>query len=151
MPRKYNQKGRGRTINVPKNHSTVTVPKASFNGAITTGETCIGNHCAMPVTPTATNYVSNNLSSANPAPGGNLHIPGTDRLGNNHVTFPGSSAYSGSELNHGPHNIQCTGQKGGNKNSFEFIVNPLTNRKVSIYGKLGRKILNNYQKAFNNL
>ena len=31
---------------------------------------------------------------------------------------------------------------------MEYIVNPLTNRKVSIYGKKGREILNNYIKVY---
>ena len=34
---------------------------------------------------------------------------------------------------------------GGTKdNSYNYITNPFTGRKVSIYGKIGRKILNNY-------
>ena len=38
-------------------------------------------------------------------------------------------------------------QTGGKKtNPFEFIVNPETNRKVSIHSRVGKKILSNYLK-----
>ena len=61
MPRKYKQKGSGRTINVPKIADTSTVPGPSFNGAVTIGEPCVGGHCAVPATPTTTNMIHNNL------------------------------------------------------------------------------------------
>ena len=34
-------------------------------------------------------------------------------------------------------------QKGG---GYNYILNPLTNRKVSIYGKIGKNIISNYLK-----
>jgi hypothetical protein len=38
-------------------------------------------------------------------------------------------------------------QTGGKKtNPFEFIVNPETNRKVSIHSRVGKQILSNYLK-----
>ena len=38
---------------------------------------------------------------------------------------------------------------GGNTSLFETIVNPITNRKVSVNSKLGRQILGNYMKQLN--
>ena len=35
-------------------------------------------------------------------------------------------------------------QAGGNYNKYDFIVNPISGRRVSIYGKLGQKILKKY-------
>ena len=111
MNKRVRQRGSGRTINVPKTHPTNSVPGPSFNGAVTIGETCIGSHCAMPVEPTATNMINNNLNSANPPPGANVHYPGTDRLGNSSLSMPGINNYIGTQLNHGPHRIQCAGGK----------------------------------------
>ena len=36
---------------------------------------------------------------------------------------------------------QNNSQQGG---AYKYIINPVTNRKVSITGKLGKKILDNY-------
>ena len=36
------------------------------------------------------------------------------------------------------------GVLGGGRCSYNTIINPLTNRKVSIYSQVGKKILNNY-------
>ena len=54
--------------------------------------------------------------------------------------MPGVDTYIGTTLNHGPFNILTTG--GGSY--YSKIVNPDTGRKVSIFGKLGQKILSNY-------
>ena len=35
-------------------------------------------------------------------------------------------------------------QKGGGKREYEYIVNPLTNRKVNINSRLGRNIILSY-------
>ena len=150
--KKYRQKGCGRTINVPKTHPTNSVPGPSFNGAVTIGETCIGTHCAMPVEPTATNMINNNLNSANPPPGANVHYPGTDRLGNSSLLMPAINDYVGTKLNHGPHRIQCAGGKNnliGDLASYFYIVNPESGRKVNIYGKIGKKVLMNYLNLIN--
>jgi hypothetical protein len=60
--------------------------------------------------------VNNNLNSSNPPPGANVQYQGTDRLGNNSMLMPGVNQYTGTQLNPGPFNIQCTGnQSGGSK------------------------------------
>lgn len=38
---------------------------------------------------------------------------------------------------------------GGAQKAFEQIVNPLTNRKVNIHSRLGKQILNQYIRQFN--
>lgn len=40
--------------------------------------------------------------------------------------------------------LHYTKQKISNKNKYQYIINPLTNRKVNIYTKLGNKIIQNY-------
>tara|TARA_Y100000389_G_C17381872_1_gene474823 strand:+ start:608 stop:1033 length:426 start_codon:yes stop_codon:yes gene_type:complete len=45
---------------------------------------------AIPVTPTMTNYIQNNLRSANPPPGATEQYIGGDRLGNNYAPMPGT-------------------------------------------------------------
>jgi len=109
------QTGSGRTLNIPKTHPTNTVPGPSFNGAITIGESCKGQHCSIPVTPTTANLINKNLNTANPPPGANVHYPGTNRLGNSSMEMPGVTKYTGTSLNRGPHNINCVqcGSGGG--------------------------------------
>ena len=94
------------------------------------------------------NMINVNLISANPPPGANVHYMGTDRLGNASLSMPGINDYVGTKLNHGPHNIQCAGGKKSKSkfNSYFYIVNPETGRKVSINGKTGQKVLKNYLK-----
>ena len=116
-----------------------TMPNSSYNGAITTGDPCLGGHCAIPTTPTVSNYINNNLLSANPPPGANTQYVGTNRLGNNTMEMPGIQSYIGTQTNSGPFNIQC-----GSGINYNFIINPSTNRKVSIFGKIGQKVLANY-------
>jgi len=41
-------------------------------------------------------------------------------------------------------NIHYTKEKISNKNKYKYIINPITNRKVNIYTKLGNKIIQNY-------
>lgn len=45
---------------------------------------------AIRVTPTMTNYVHNNLRSANPPPGATEQYVGTERPGNNYAAMPGT-------------------------------------------------------------
>lgn len=49
---------------------------------------------SIPVTPTMTNYIQNNLRSANPPPGATEQYVGTNRLGNNYVAMPGVYWYN---------------------------------------------------------
>ena len=71
------------------------------------------NKKAFPVTPTVSNMVNNNLNSSNPPPEATVQYPGTDRLGNNSMLMPGVNQYTGTQLNPGPFNIQCTGNQSG--------------------------------------
>jgi hypothetical protein len=50
------------------------------------------------VTPTMTNYIQNNLRSANPPPGATEQYVGTPRLGNNYVPMPGIYWYNPPEM-----------------------------------------------------
>ena len=43
------QVGSGRTIHIPKLIYPGTVPGPSYNGGVTIGEPCKGNHCYIPV------------------------------------------------------------------------------------------------------
>ena len=75
--------------------------------------------------------------------------------------MPGIKSYVGTKLNHGPHNIQCaggysqsegwteekigfTGDAGQFGGAYLYITNPDTNRRVSIFGKIGKRVLKNY-------
>ena len=49
---------------------------------------------AIPVTATMTNYIQNNLRSANPPPGATEQYVGTPRMGNNYVPMPGVYWYN---------------------------------------------------------
>lgn len=138
--KKKRQKGGGRTINVPKQLPSGKIPDSSYNSAITIGEPCKGIHCALPVDSTTTNYINNNLKSAKTPQNALNQYQGTNRLGNSNLDMPGVDTYVGTTLNHGPFNILTTG--GGSY--YLKIVNPDTGRKVSIFGKLGQKILSNY-------
>jgi hypothetical protein len=103
-----NQRGGGRTIDIPLPDGTI--PGPSYNSAVTIGEACNGPHCAIPVTP-STDAMMANLGSA--VPGANINYPGTDRMGNNAFSMPGISPYTGTELNSGP--FQMLTQAGGSR------------------------------------
>jgi hypothetical protein len=152
-----NKKGGGRTINVPKKLPSGQIPKSSYNSAVSIGEKCIGNHCAISVNSTTSNLTNNNLQSANPPRGALNHYQGTDRLGNSTLSMSGVNQYIGTTLNNGPFNILATGGGCSTCNSpyeailsgggyYSKIVNPETGRKVSIFGKLGQRVLGNYLK-----
>ena len=143
--------GGGRTLNIPKTLPPNKVPGPSYNGAVTIGDACQGGHCAIPVTPTVENLIHHNLNSANPPPGATVNYPGTDRLGNNQISMPDIYAYTGTENNPGPFNIQCNNfqcgsiQCGGDRESpFQYITHPDTRRVYNINSKKGNKILMKY-------
>lgn len=91
----------------------------SYNAGLYTGPPFSGPWGNQPSAPTTTNYINNNLKSANPPPGATISYPGTERLGNNYQAMPGVNAYqSTSQVNWGPHKINCTSGKsmvGGKK------------------------------------
>jgi len=147
--------GGGRTLNIPKELPIGNIPNASYNSATSIGEPCSGNHCSIPVDSTTSNMISNNLKSANPPIKALNQYQGTNRLGNSNLSMPGVNKYTGTTLNHGPFNIITTGGGCSSCSSpyeailsgggyYAKIVNPVTGRKVSIFGKLGQKILGNY-------
>ena len=135
-------KTNGRTLNVPKTMPAGKVPVSSYNGAVTIGEPCKGPHCAIPVTPTAAYMTNVNLRSANPPPGALTQFASTHRLGNNSDLNVGIGKYvNGTTQNPGPFNIEVSGKK----ESYRYIINPETGKKVSASSAEGQFILENYR------
>lgn len=102
------------------------VPPA-YNAGLYTGLPFSGPWGNVPVAPTTTNYINNNLHSANPPPGANVSYPGTQRLGNNHQAMPGVVPYlSKSQVNWGSFKINTTegnATVGGGKKSLRKLKN----------------------------
>jgi len=141
-----NQKGLGRTLNVPKVLPPGRVPGPSYNGAHTIGEPCIGGHCAVPVEPTVGHMINQNLRSANPPKGALTVYPWSYRLGNSSDNVPGLVKYTNdNNLNKGPFNMLV--QQNGGASPYDYIVNPNTKRRVKSNGRLGKKILKQYTKS----
>jgi len=109
--------GFGRTLNVPKTLPAGVIPGPSYNGAISIGEKCKGDHCSIPVNPYK-RYVTNM----------NSQYPSTYRLGNSSDIIPGIVKYKNTGLNNGPFNIDVY----ENRVETQYIINPNTNRKVKI-------------------
>ena len=72
------------------------MPPSQKNGGLYSGEQSNKPWASIPVTPTATNYINNNLKSANPPPGATKQYVGTNRFGNNYVPTPGVKWYNDS-------------------------------------------------------
>ena len=82
-----------------------------------------------------------NLRSANPPPGALTQFASTHRLGNNSDLNVGIGKYvNGTAQNPGPFNIDVQ----GNKDSYRYIINPETGRKVPASSREGQFILENY-------
>ena len=97
----------------------VAIAPPSYNAGLYTGVPFNGPWGNIPVAPTTTNMINNNLKSANPP-------PGTQRLGNNYQAMPGVGNYqSTSKINWGPHKINATQGKltvgGGKKKSLRKL------------------------------
>lgn len=113
--------------NVPEtlqwNNPNQTAPEPQYQGGIYTGPQAYGPWGVIPVTPTTSNIIHNNLDSASPPPGGNIQYPGTNHLGNNYSSYPGIEWYNDTtSFNPGPFRIKGTTcpsnntiQKGGVK------------------------------------
>ncbi len=87
----------------------VAAPPPQYNAGLFTGPQFNGPWGAIPVTPTTTNMINNNLGSATPPPGAMTQYPGTNRLGNNWIAMPGVDDYiSSSQVNWGPYALKCT-------------------------------------------
>lgn len=85
------------------------IPPPPPNGGLYGGPVCLKPWMPIPVTPTTTNLIQNNLRSANPPPGATEQYVGTNRKGNNYVGMPGVYWYNKtSSLNYGPFNIKGT-------------------------------------------
>ena len=126
--RNNNKKGGNKNIpidiktNVPATQQwtnpNVAAPAPQYQGGIYTGPQAYGPWGFIPVTPTTSNMIHNNLRSANPPPGATVQYPGTNRLGNNFSAMPGVSWYNNTtEMNPGQFRIKgtpCT-SKGGKK------------------------------------
>ena len=85
------------------------MPPRPPNGGLYGGPDCDRPWLPIDVTPTATNYIANNLRSANPPPGAIEQYVGTNRLGNNYTAMPESYWYNNTtELNPGPFNLKVT-------------------------------------------
>jgi len=65
------------------------MPPSPPNGGLYGGVQSTKPWANIPITPTATNYIQNNLKSALPPPGATEQYPSTNRLGNNYVAMPG--------------------------------------------------------------
>jgi len=138
------QKGSGRTLNIPKYLPTDTIPGPSYNSAESIGEPCIGNHCAIPITPDSKSYVSM-LSNMSETPCGiENQTPSIERLGNNTITSEASSLGD-------PYNIQCAGGYFDKKNMLinnkmsKYITDPISQRRYNIGSAEGQYVLNNYK------
>ena len=131
--------GGGRTINIPKSLPPNVIPGPSYNGAVNLGPACQGGHCSIPVTPTTANLIHNNLKSSHPPPGATINYPGTNRMGNNHISMPGINKYVGTTVNPGPFHIQCGA--GEMSNPLDQIYDPRSGQHVSLFSRRGRKTL----------
>ena len=83
------------------------MPPSAPNGGLYGGPVCLKPWMPIPITPTATNLIQNNLRSANPPPGATEQYVGNIRKGNNYTSMPGVYWYNKTmEPNVGPFNIK---------------------------------------------
>ena len=75
------------------------VPHPLPNGGIYGGPQSTAPWANIPVAPTMTNLIHNNLKSANPPPGATVQYIGTDRFGNNYSAMPGVNWYNYNDKN----------------------------------------------------
>jgi len=83
------------------------MPQVARHGGLYSGPESKNPWNSIPVTPTMTNYIQNNLRSANPPPGATEQYVGTSRLGNNYAPMPGVYWYNPPEMA-GKHAIMVT-------------------------------------------
>lgn len=102
--------------NLKWNDANTAAPGPQHNAGLYGGKQFNGPWGGIPVTPTTTNHINNNLKSANPPPGATEQYVGTNRLGNNFVSMPGVSHYTTTHpVNKGPFAVKCTA--GGKRKS----------------------------------
>ena len=95
--------------NCPNTRAPPPVP----NGGLFSGPQAMGDYASIPVIPTATNMIHNNLRSANPPPGAINQYPGTNRDKNNYIPMPGVYWYNDTNpVNKGPYSIKVIDNNG---------------------------------------
>lgn len=143
ISQKKNKRGGAVSPLIQASGPNVAIVPPSYNAGLYTGVPFSGPWGNVPVAPTTTNYINNNLNSANPPPGGNISYPGTNRLGNNYQAMPGVNDYQSSrQVNWGPYKINCTKGNalvGGRKKSLRKLKkkqkktsNHLKNKKKTL-------------------
>lgn len=100
------------------------MPPAPIHGGLFTGPNTNNPWNSIPITPTMTNYIQNNLRSANPPPGATEQYIGTHRLGNNYVSMPGTYWYNPIGDKQGQYQIKVTHEC--DKRSFNLNGTPKT-------------------------
>lgn len=80
------------------NSPNTAMPPVPRHGGLYSGPETQNPWNSIRVTPTMTNYIQNNLRSANPPPGATEQYVGTPRLGNNYVPMPGIYWYNPPEM-----------------------------------------------------
>ncbi len=86
---------------------TVAMLPSPRHGGLYSGPVSHNPWNSIPVTPTMTNMIQNNLRSANPPPGATEQYIGTERLGNNYAPMPGVYWFNPPESN-GKYAIKVT-------------------------------------------
>ena len=76
------------------------LPPSPPNGGLYGGPQSSGPWANIPVIPSMTNLIQNNLRSANPPPGATEQYIGTERLGNNYIAMPGINWFNPSAKPH---------------------------------------------------
>jgi len=91
------------------NDPNTSMPQNPKNGGIYGGNSSKEPWMPISITPTATNYIKNNLKSANPPPGATEQYIGTNRLGNNYTSMPEIYWFDdGHWRSKGPFNLKVT-------------------------------------------
>ena len=89
------------------NDELTKYPNPEPNGGLFGGPQAVGEYASIPVIPTATHMIHNNLRSANPPPGAINQYPGTNRDRNNYIPMPGVYWYNDTHhINQGPFSIK---------------------------------------------
>ena len=108
------------------------MPPVPRHGGLFSGPESNNPWNSIPVTPTMTNYIQNNLRSAHPPPGATEQYIGTNRLGNNYSSKPGVYWFNPTDHMEGKFKIQ--GTKECDQRSFTEQGSPIHfNRQTGVY------------------
>lgn len=95
----------------------VSAPLPAYNGGRYIGPQFNGPWGNLPITPTTTNMINNNLKSSDSPPGATIQYPGTNHQGNNFIAMPGVNWYNKTpDSNPGGFRLKCTQTAGKKKN-----------------------------------